>query len=103
MGTQPIWPVALAGAGVGWWVIRRMFDGRPVAWNGRGSASYPRATAYGDDFDDARTTDGWGTLLRDHPVPAMLAAASIWYLLMQRSHPAYLSGPDDGRAYVSNP
>ncbi len=98
-------PVALAGAGAGlvWWLMRRsssrqtwsnddMYD-----WDDA-NVTYDRDYASlevrnDDDWRTGRSTwnegrrGGWMRMLRDNPVPASLAAASIGYILWNRGLP----------------
>jgi ElaB/YqjD/DUF883 family membrane-anchored ribosome-binding protein len=94
-------PAALAGVGAGlvWWMMRRsshrqtwrsedMYD-----WD-NADLTYDRDMASLDiDSDDgstrrraawASTATGWTRVLRDNPVPASIAAASIGYMLWHR-------------------
>lgn len=91
-------PVALAGAGAGlvWWLMRRS-SGRQ--WNQDDSYDWDDADmSYERDYAslDVRRDDqwrgqgetslsgGWTRVLRDNPVPASIAAASIGYMLWNR-------------------
>lgn len=103
-------PVALAGAGAGlvWWLMRRS-AGRQ--WNqddmydwDDADMSYERDYASldmrrDDDWRAETSTTasgaGWTRVLRDNPVPASLAAASIGYMLWNRRSTDW---SDDGPA-----
>jgi ElaB/YqjD/DUF883 family membrane-anchored ribosome-binding protein len=91
-------PIALAGVGVGlaWWLMRRAssrqtwssedmynWDDDPMSTSGyrRDQASLD----YNDDRNGGRWQDGgWMRVLRDNPLPASIAAASIGYMLWNR-------------------
>lgn len=93
-------PVALAGAGAGlvWWLMRRSSHRR--AWNeddmyewDDADMSYERDYASlqlrrDDEWNGRDWTSGdrggWTRVLRDNPVPASIAAASIGYMLWNR-------------------
>ena len=94
-------PVALAGAGAGlvWWLMRRSSSRQ--TWSSEdmydwddANVTYERDMASLDiDSDDGSTrrssawtsgATGWARVLRDHPVPASIAAASIGYMLWNR-------------------
>ncbi|HTV02659.1 MAG TPA: DUF3618 domain-containing protein [Luteitalea sp.] len=95
-------PVALAGVGAGlvWWMMRR--SSSRSTWSSEDMydwddplVSYDRDMATLDiDSDDGTTRrasawtnggTGWTRVLRDHPVPASIAAASLGYMLWNRS------------------
>jgi len=112
-------PIALAGAGVGlaWYLMRRassrqtwsrddMYD-----WDNdtMSTPDYRRDYRQADSGDD-RSSDrwsgdgGWMRVLRDNPLPASIAAASIGYMLWTRRSalmaddwrsPAYAGYDDD--------
>jgi ElaB/YqjD/DUF883 family membrane-anchored ribosome-binding protein len=92
-------PVALAGAGAGlvWWLMRRSANRQ---WNQDDMYDWDDADmSYERDYasldvrrdDDWRgqtwaseNASGWTRILRDNPVPASIAAASIGYMLWNR-------------------
>jgi hypothetical protein len=103
-------PLSLIGAGIAWWLIR----GTGRGTNGRdrissregatGSTAYAGTTAYATPggygvatagrrrmqersiatYPGTPARAGWTDVLRDHPIPATLAAVSIGYLLVNR-------------------
>ena len=95
-------PVALAGVGAGlvWWMMRRsssrhdwsredMYD-----WDDAQVSDGRDMATLEIDSDDGTTrrgsawtggATGWTRVLRDHPVPASIAAASLGYMLWNRS------------------
>lgn len=111
-------PVALAGAGAGlvWWLMRRSTSRR--AWSNDdmydwddADMSYERDYASlemrsDDDYNGREWADGtrgtgsgWTRVLRDNPVPASIAAASIGYMLWNRRGSTWRD--DDGVAVRS--
>jgi ElaB/YqjD/DUF883 family membrane-anchored ribosome-binding protein len=92
-------PIALAGAGVGlvWYLMRRassrqtwsrddMYDWDDDTVSTRDYRRGYGATDYGDNRESGRWQGdgGWMRALRNNPVPASIAAASIGYLLWSR-------------------
>jgi ElaB/YqjD/DUF883 family membrane-anchored ribosome-binding protein len=111
-------PVALAGAGAGlvWWLMRRSSSRQ--TWSSENmydwddaNVTYERDMMSLDiDSDDGSTrrrsawmggTPGWARVLREHPVPASIAAACIGYLLWNRRAATddYMT-PSEARAYT---
>ena len=93
-------PIALAGAGVGlaWWLMRRASSRQTWSrddmynWDDdtMGTRDYTRRDYASLDYDDDRIggrwqgEGGWMRVLRDNPLPASIAAASIGYMLWNR-------------------
>ena len=94
-------PAALAGAGAGlvWWLMRRSSNRQTWSnddmydWDDA-DVTYDRDYASlevrgGDDWRSDRSwgdgrSGGWMRILRDNPIPASIAAASIGYMLWNR-------------------
>ncbi len=83
-------PLALAGAGAGlmWYLMRRSSSRQTWSSNDMyewdDDATGTRDYASLDVRDDSRGEAGWLQMLRDNPVPATIAAASIGYMLWSR-------------------
>jgi len=94
-------PIALAGAGMGlaWWLIRRASSRQTWSrddmnsWDDETTGTFDYTTRTRDyaslDYDDRfagrwQGDGGWMRVLRDNPLPASIAAASIGYMLWNR-------------------
>lgn len=95
-------PVALAGAGAGlvWWLMRRSSSRQ--TWSNDDMYDWEDADmTYDRDYSplEVRSDDdwsarsgwrmgtGWTRMLRENPIPASIAAASIGYMLWNRRSP----------------
>jgi ElaB/YqjD/DUF883 family membrane-anchored ribosome-binding protein len=127
MRERPV-PIALAGAGVGlaWWLMRRSSSRQTWSrddmynWDDdtTGTRDYNTTTrdyASFDEYDRDRTRGdgGFMRVLRDNPLPASIAAASIGYMLWSRrsssmvgddydTRSAAYAGYDDDDSYASS-
>ncbi len=105
-------PVALAGAGAGlvWWLMHRAssrqtwsndmydWDDADVTYD----RDYARLEVRGDDDWGARSWDDRGgglmRMLRDNPIPASIAAATIGYMLWNRRGDGSIGDTFPGRS-----
>jgi len=106
-------PVPLAGAGVGlvWWLMRRASSRQTWSrddmynWDDdtTGTRDYRRDYAFRDNDDDRmgrrwQGDGGWMGALRNNPLPASIAAASIGYMLWSRRSSSMGSDDYSGRS-----
>ena len=90
-------PIALAGVGAGlaWWLMRRASSRQTWSrddmndWDDdtMSTRDYRRdygSASYGNEQWRGQGDGGWMRVLRDNPVPASIAAASIGYMLWSR-------------------